>query len=153
MRASRAKRVDANQTEIVEALRRHGISVMIINGAVDIIAGGLAQVGSSYIRQNVLMEIKDGSKSPSKRKLTKDEKALHDGWGGDRIQVVNNPFEALKLFGIKPDNRIQCLNCKQIIESLHRHDYKQCKCGKVAVDGGSDYMKRTGEIGTWRELP
>lgn len=153
MIASRAKRVDANQTDIVEALRRHGISVMIINGAVDIIAGGDCGCCSGANRITELIEVKDGSKSPSQRKLTKDEAKLHKEWKGQAIRIVNNPFEALALFGIKPDNRIQCLNCKQIIESLHRHDYKQCKCGKVAVDGGSDYMKRVGEIGTWRELP
>ena len=42
-------------------------------------------------------------------------------------------------------NRIECKNCGDIIESLHRHDYVTCKCGKVAVDGGKAYFKRTGD--------
>ena len=39
-------------------------------------------------------------------------------------------------------NKIQCNHCKQIIESKHTHDFVQCQCGKVAVDGGLDYQKR-----------
>ncbi len=42
-------------------------------------------------------------------------------------------------------NSIKCKHCKQIINSRHVHDYKSCKCGKVAVDGGLDYLKRSGE--------
>lgn len=42
-------------------------------------------------------------------------------------------------------NRIQCLNCKDIITSRYRHDYVSCKCRNVAVDGGYSYLKRTGE--------
>lgn len=39
-------------------------------------------------------------------------------------------------------NKIQCKHCGDIIESKSVHDYKKCKCGKVAVDGGHDYCKR-----------
>ncbi len=41
-------------------------------------------------------------------------------------------------------NAIQCLLCKEIIVSRHRHDFKSCKCGKVSVDGGLYYRKRVG---------
>jgi hypothetical protein len=40
-------------------------------------------------------------------------------------------------------NKIQCNFCKEIIESVHRHDFKICKCGKVSIDGGRDYLKRS----------
>lgn len=36
-------------------------------------------------------------------------------------------------------NAIACNNCHEVIESLHRHDYKVCKCGTVTIDGGLDY--------------
>lgn len=39
-------------------------------------------------------------------------------------------------------NRVKCLRCGDIIESFHRHDFKQCSCKTVAVDGGKDYLKR-----------
>jgi hypothetical protein len=42
-------------------------------------------------------------------------------------------------------NAIVCVLCKEEIESVHRHDFKWCKCGKVAVDGGKDYRRRCGE--------
>lgn len=40
-------------------------------------------------------------------------------------------------------NKIECKKCHSIIESLHRHDYKSCKCGRVAVDGGREYLRRS----------
>jgi hypothetical protein len=39
-------------------------------------------------------------------------------------------------------NQIQCNHCQDIITSEYRHDFKWCKCGRVAVDGGKDYLKR-----------
>lgn len=36
-------------------------------------------------------------------------------------------------------NKIRCNKCGDEIESTHRHDFKFCKCGAVAVDGGLDY--------------
>jgi hypothetical protein len=46
-------------------------------------------------------------------------------------------------------NKIQCTKCLDVIESVHRHDFKWCKCGAVAVDGGKDYMRRVGNFGDW----
>lgn len=39
-------------------------------------------------------------------------------------------------------NMIRCKHCGEIIESTYRHDFKVCKCGKVCVDGGKDYLRR-----------
>ena len=39
-------------------------------------------------------------------------------------------------------NAIRCNICGDEIESKHRHDYVQCKCGACAVDGGYDYLLR-----------
>lgn len=47
-------------------------------------------------------------------------------------------------------NAVQCLKCKDIIESKYRHDYVTCSCGNVSVDGGTDYLRRCfKEQGTW----
>ena len=40
-------------------------------------------------------------------------------------------------------NKIKCKFCGDIIESKNRHDFKFCSCGKCAVDGGHDYLKRS----------
>ena len=39
-------------------------------------------------------------------------------------------------------NAIQCTKCGDIIESVHRHDFKRCSCGTCAVDGGHNYLRR-----------
>jgi len=42
-------------------------------------------------------------------------------------------------------NKAQCKKCDDIIESKHRHDFRWCKCGSIAVDGGKSYIRRIGE--------
>jgi hypothetical protein len=37
--------------------------------------------------------------------------------------------------------RIKCKKCGSIIQSMSRHDFKQCSCGKIFIDGGSDYCR------------
>ena len=40
-------------------------------------------------------------------------------------------------------NCIKCKSCGDVIISTHRHDFKRCSCGRVAIDGGHDYLKRS----------
>jgi hypothetical protein len=49
-------------------------------------------------------------------------------------------------------NKGQCKKCGDVIESKHRHAYRECSCGATAVDGGKDYLKRVGEFGDFIEL-
>lgn len=90
-----AASVDENQPEIVKALRKVGATVQILSavgqGCPDILAG--------FRDTNVLMEIKDGSKSPSMRKLTGDEMMWHARWRG-QVCVVHTVDEALAAIGI-----------------------------------------------------
>ena len=48
----------------------------------------------------------------------------------------------VKMINIKR-NRIKCNHCGDIIESEYVHDFKSCSCGKVSVDGGCRYLKRS----------
>ena len=41
-----------------------------------------------------------------------------------------------------PRNRIQCLSCKDIIESKYRYNFVSCKCGSCSVDGGPGWGGR-----------
>lgn len=41
-------------------------------------------------------------------------------------------------------NRAQCPDCGDIVVSKHRHDYVSCKCGQMARDGGTDYIRGAG---------
>lgn len=43
--------------------------------------------------------------------------------------------------GKRVKNRAKCRLCASIIESVNVHDYVECKCGEIAIDGGDDYHK------------
>ena len=87
-----AKRVDANQAEIVKALRQIGATVQHLHevgrGCPDILVG--------FRGKNIAMEIKDGKKIPSKRKLTKDETNWHADWRG-QVDIVESIDDALSV--------------------------------------------------------
>ncbi len=36
------------------------------------------------------------------------------------------------------------MECLDIIESKHRHDFVRCECGKSFIDGGDDYLRGGG---------
>jgi hypothetical protein len=40
-------------------------------------------------------------------------------------------------------NVARCLVCGDIIESTHVHDYQECNCGEISIDGGTEYLKRS----------
>ena len=78
----RAARIDANQPEIVKAIRDMGASYQHthqVPGALDGIIG--------YRGVDQRVEIKDPAKPPSARKLTELEAKEFDEWNG-RIPVV-----------------------------------------------------------------
>jgi len=90
--ARKAARVDDNQGVIVEALRGAGASVQSLaatgKGCPDLLIG--------YRGANVLAEVKDGDKIPSKRRLTDDQVKWHSRWKG-QVAVVESSKEALQL--------------------------------------------------------
>ena len=75
MARQRAKK-DANQDEIVAALRAIGAQVQSLAAVGD----GVPDLLVAYHGWHVL-EVKDGSKPPSHRKLTPDEAAWHERFG------------------------------------------------------------------------
>lgn len=87
-----ANRIDANQNGIVDALRKVGAVVRIISqgdGIPDLLVG--------YKGYTILMEVKDGGKVPSARKLTEPEQKFFDDWRGGMLAVVNSVEEALEI--------------------------------------------------------
>lgn len=89
----RAAKIDANQNEIVNALRKIGCSVQILSsvgkGCPDLVVG----IGSGY-GLNLFVEIKDGNKPPSAQKLTPDQVKWHSEWKGSKV-VVNSVESAI----------------------------------------------------------
>ena len=90
----RAAKVDANQTEIVKALRQVGASVQSLaatgKGVPDLLVG--------FRGKNLLLEVKDGGKVKSDRKLTPDQVEWHQGWRG-HVAVVESAEQAIKVLG------------------------------------------------------
>lgn len=43
-------------------------------------------------------------------------------------------------------SKIQCRLCKDIIQSMYRHDFRFCKCESIYIDGGSDYTRIGGDL-------
>ena len=87
----RAMRVDANQEQIVSDLRARGAGVRVISqgdGIPDLLVG--------YKGYTILMEVKDGQKVPSARKLTPAEQKFFDDWQGGMLVIVNSVDEALE---------------------------------------------------------
>lgn len=39
-------------------------------------------------------------------------------------------------------NAIKCNHCGDVIESKSRHQFVECSCKTVYVDGGLDYLRR-----------
>jgi hypothetical protein len=88
----RAARVDANHGQIVAALRRMGASVedasRMGRGCPDLLVG--------FRGRTLLVEVKDGSKPPSDRRLTPDQVRWHERWRG-HVAVVSSVDEAVAL--------------------------------------------------------
>lgn len=51
-------------------------------------------------------------------------------------------------------NMAKCLLCGDVIESKNRHDFVECSCRNLFVDGGTSYLRRGCSNGedSWMEL-
>ena len=77
--------LDANHRAIVAVLEQMGCSVLSLAA----VGGGVPDllVGCSGV--NLLMELKDGSKAPSRRRLRKTQVAFLEAWRGQRCVVLS----------------------------------------------------------------
>jgi hypothetical protein len=90
----RAAKVDANQEEVVSALRKAGAQVQSLAA----IGKGVPDLLCSFRGNLFLLEVKDGAKPPSGQKLTADQVKWHQAWGA-LVEVVNSPEQALRAIG------------------------------------------------------
>ena len=90
----RAAKVDANQAKIVQTLRAIGASVAHLHA----LGKGVPDILVGYHGKNYLIEIKDGLRKPSERRLTKDEQAFADEWRG-QVGTAHSTDEALAIVG------------------------------------------------------
>lgn len=92
----RAAKIDENQPEIVKALRNIGASVQSLAA----VGTGVPDLLVGFRGTNFLLEIKDGKKPPSQRKLTEDQVKWHQAWMGKPVCVVESTNDALKAIGV-----------------------------------------------------
>jgi len=90
-----AAKVDANQGEIVKALRDIGCTVQSLAP----VGGGVPDLLVGYHGVNYLLEVKDGSRPPSERGLTPHQEKFHASWRGQKT-VVTSREEALAAVGV-----------------------------------------------------
>ncbi len=83
-----AARVDANQEQIVSALRGAGAYVWIIGLPVDLLVG--------YKNHTFLVEIK----TDSKKRLTKLQAEFFENWSGSTLARIDSPEAALRMIGV-----------------------------------------------------
>ena len=83
-----AARVDANQEQIVSALRGAGAYVWIIGLPVDLLVG--------YKGHTFLVEIK----TDAKQRLTALQQDFFKNWGGSTLARVDSPDAALRMIGV-----------------------------------------------------
>lgn len=96
----RASKVDANQDQIVNVLRAYGATVQSLatvgNGCPDLLVG--------YQGKTLLMEIKDGNKMPSKKKLNDLQTNWHTNWRGGALALVDSAESALRMIRTLNEN-------------------------------------------------
>jgi hypothetical protein len=104
----RAAKVDRNQPEIVSALRKVGAHVQSLAAVGD----GVPDLLVGFRGETVLLEVKDGELSKSRRQLTDDQIRWHAAWRGGRCVVVHDVTEALAAIGVSvPRGVSQCSEC------------------------------------------
>lgn len=90
------KRTDANQKLLVNQLRKiPNVSVFTTHT----IGKGFPDVVIGYKGFNYLIEIKDGEKSKSQKKLTEAEELFHFDWNG-QVAICENLNDILSLLKI-----------------------------------------------------
>jgi hypothetical protein len=88
----RAARTDANQSAIVEALRKVGATVTPTH----MVGGGFPDITVGYRGRTFLFEIKSGDRW----KLTNDEFDWHERWTG-QAAIVTDPEQAIAVIAKK----------------------------------------------------
>jgi Holliday junction resolvase len=92
----RAARIDANQEQVVSALRAAGATVQSLAG----VGVGVPDLLVGYQGKTLLLEVKDGKKPPSERRLTEDQLKWHGAWRGGPLAVVDGVDAALQMLGV-----------------------------------------------------
>ena len=96
-----AKKVDANQKEIVKAFRQLGAKVAITSSAGDGFPDLVVQYRypsrKLYNLETLLVEVKDGAKPPSQRRLTPEQEVFHSIFNCHIVESVVDVYDLLEV--------------------------------------------------------
>ncbi len=106
-----AKRTDANQTEIVETLRKAGADVYILS----MVGRGIPDLMVCFNGETILMEVKRDAKA----KFTADQLKFIANWKGGPLSRVDSPESALVNF-------LSCYLFSLYKYSMLAHDIFEC---------------------------
>lgn len=62
------------------------------------------------------------------------------GYTKQGIPIISG-MDADEIEEYRYQNGLYCPDCKEVIYSVYRHDYRKCKCDRCMVDGGKDYFR------------
>lgn len=96
----RAAKIDANQPLIVEALRKAGATVQPLHT----VGSGVPDLLVGFQNRTALIEVKDGSKPPSERRLTPDQQEWHGKWKGGTLVTVCDVDAALRVLWLMAES-------------------------------------------------
>jgi hypothetical protein len=83
-----AKRIDANQAEVISALQSAGAQVLVLSKPVDLLVGISGRLA--------LFEVKDGRKVKSAQKRTPAQEKFMQEWAGFPVCTVDGPESAIR---------------------------------------------------------
>ena len=92
----RAAKVDANHTQVVMALQAAGATVQSLAA----VGQGVPDLLVGFQGKTLLMEVKDGQKPPSARRLTEQQITWHGAWRGGPVAIVDGVDAALRALGV-----------------------------------------------------
>lgn len=92
----RAAKIDANHTQVVMALQAAGATVQSLAA----VGQGVPDLLVGFQGKTLLMEVKDGQKPPSARRLTEQQITWHGAWRGGPVAIVDGVDAALRALGV-----------------------------------------------------
>ena len=122
-----AAKVDRNQSEIVDALRKVGATVQPLHtvgkGCPDLLVG--------FRGRNILLEVKDWKAAKSDRVLTPQQVDWHGGWKGQVAQIETVDAALAVLLGIELRGQVERMR-EGIVEVLKNSEFEQFNCPRCS---------------------
>lgn len=91
-------------------------------------------------KQEMKKQIEQDNKFHMLRRKTHPVTDYHDFLGIDSTKEKCDYFNTGTIYA----NAAECKKCGWYIRSRNKHDMVSCRCGAISVDGGSHYLKRSG---------